>query len=251
MKKIALLITVLFVHMVALASENQLLVAKANKAYTDGLYTNAADLYKKVISSGYESWELYYNLGNSYYKLTDYPSAILYYEKARKLNPGNEDIDFNLKVTNNKISDKIEPLPELFYKKWFRNFVELLSVDQWAWIVILTFILSLTSSLFYFISQRVFLRKSGFWLGIILFLLSLTSFRFAWENYGTLKSNSAAIIFTPTVTIKSSPDDKSIDLFVLHEGTKVQILDNIGTWYEIKISSGSVGWLPSSAVEKI
>ena len=251
MKKPALLITVLMLTMASLASENQLVIAKANKAYSDGLFTNAVDLYKKVIASGYESWDLYYNLGNSYYKLNDYASAILYFEKAKKLNPGNEDVDFNLKVANNKIADKIEPLPELFYKRWIRNLVELLPVDKWAWVVILSFILSLISASFFIISRRIFIRKSGFWLGIIFFLLSLSSFLFAVQNYRTLKNNSFAFIFAPTVTIKSSPDDKSIDLFVLHEGTKVQVLDNIGTWYEIKISNGSVGWLPASAVEKI
>jgi len=251
MKKLALLITLIMLNLVSLASGNQLAIAKANKAYSDGLYTNAADLYKEIITSGYESWELYYNLGNTYYKLNDYASAILYFEKAKKLNPGNEDIDFNLKVTNNKISDRIEPLPELFYKRWFSNLVVLLPVDQWAWVIILTFILSLVSASFFIISQRIFIRKAGFWLGIVFFLLSLFSVVFAWQNYQTMKNNSSAIIFSPTVTIKSSPDEKSIDLFVLHEGTKVQILDNIGTWYEIKISNGSVGWLPTSAVEKI
>ena len=139
MKKTAFLIITLLFSLISLASENQLVIAKANKAYSDGLYANAVDLYKKVIASGYESWDLYYNLGNSFYKVNDYASAILYYEKAKKLNPGNEDIDFNLKVTSNRITDKIEPLPELFYKRWFRNLVELLPVDQWAWVVIMTF----------------------------------------------------------------------------------------------------------------
>ena len=91
----------------------------------------------------------------------------------------------------------------------------------------------------------------SFWLGVLLFVLSLCSFLFAYQNYQTLNNNSAAIIFAPTVTVKSSPDEKSIDLFVLHEGTKVQIIDNIGVWYEIRISNGSIGWLPSSTVEKI
>ena len=251
MKKPTLLIAAMLIALLSYASENQLIIARANKAYTDGMYNNAVDLYKQVISSGFESWELYYNLGNSYYKLNDFPSAILFYEKARKLNPGNEDIDFNLKVTNNKITDKIEPLPELFYKRWSRALVELFPVDTWARIVVLFFLLSLASALLYFISQRIFLKKIGFWAGIVFFISSLVSFNFSYQNYLALQDNTEAIVFTPTVTIKSSPDEKSIDLFVLHEGTKVRILDNIGTWYEIRIANGSVGWLPSSAVEKI
>jgi len=251
MKKNVLLVVVLLMALFSHATENQLIIAKANKAYTDGLFTNAVDLYKQVLTSGNESWELYYNLGNSYYKMNDFASAILYYEKAKKLDPGNEDINFNLKVTNNKIADKIEPLPELFYKRWYRNLVELFPVDIWARITSLTLILSLFFALFYVMSQRVFLRKMGFWTGILFFILSLVSVHFAIQNYKTLQNNTEAIIFTPTVTIKSSPDEKSIDLFVLHEGTKVNILDNIGNWYEIRIANGSVGWLPVSSVEKI
>ena len=251
MKKNVLLVVVLLMALFSHATENQLIIAKANKAYTDGLFTNAVDLYKQVLTSGNESWELYYNLGNSYYKMNDFASAILYYEKAKKLDPGNEDINFNLKVTNNKIADKIEPLPELFYKRLYRNVVELFPVDIWARITILTLILSLFFALFYVMSQRVFLRKMGFWTGILFFILSLVSVHFAIQNYKTLQNNTEAIIFTPTVTIKSSPDEKSIDLFVLHEGTKVNILDNIGNWYEIRIANGSVGWLPVSSLEKI
>jgi tetratricopeptide (TPR) repeat protein len=251
MKKNVLLVIVIFLALFSYATENQLLIAKANKAYTDGLFTNAVDLYKEVLTSGNESWELYYNLGNSYYKMNDFASAILYYEKAKKMNPGNEDINFNLKVTNNKIADKIEPLPELFYKQWYRNLSELFPVDIWSRITILTFILSLLFALFYVMSQRVFLRKMGFWAGILFFILSLVSVHFSVQNYKTLQNNTEAIIFAPTVTIKSSPDEKSIDLFVLHEGTKVNILDNIGNWYEIRIANGSVGWLPVSSLEKI
>ena len=251
MKKKVLMIFMMFLALFSHASENQLIIAKANKAYADGLFTNAADLYKQVLSSGNESWELYYNLGNSYFKMNDFASAILYYEKAKKLNPGDEDINFNLKVANNKIADKIEPLPEMFYKRWYRNLVELFPVDSWARITVLTFILSLFFALFYVMFQRIYLRKVGFWGGILFFVLSLVSFHFSFQNFKTLQNNTEAIIFTPTVTIKSSPDEKSIDLFVLHEGTKVKILDNIGNWYEIRIANGSVGWLPVSSLEKI
>lgn len=251
MKKNILLAMVLFLALFSYATENQLIIAKANKAYTDGLFTNAVDLYKQVLTSGNESWELYYNLGNSYFKMNDFASAILYYEKAKKLNPGNEDINFNLKVTNGKIADKIEPLPEMFYKRWYRNLVELFSIDNWARITILAFILSLSFALIYVMSQRVYLRKMGFWAGIMFFILSLLTVHLSVQNYKTLQNNTEAIIFAPTVTIKSSPDEKSIDLFVLHEGTKVQILDNIGNWYEIRIINGSVGWLPVSSLEKI
>ena len=176
---------------------------------------------------------------------------ILYYEKARKLDPGNEDVNFNLRIVNTKITDKIEPVPELFYRRWYRSLIESFSVDKWARIGLFSLFLGLISGLFYVISRQLFVRKAGFWVGIILVFLSLLSFLFAWQGYDEIKNRTSAIIFTPTVTIKSSPDEKSVDLFVLHEGAKVELMDNIGGWYEIRIANGSIGWLPASSVERI
>jgi len=222
-----------------------------NKAYGNGSFTEAVDLYKKVVMLGYESPELYYNLGNAYFKLNDYPNAILWYERAKRLDPGDEDIDFNLKVTNNKIPDQIEPLPELFYKRWFRNLIDLFPADRWAGMGIILFVLALISGTFYLISRVLIFRKIGFWAGSVLLLFSVLTILFAWSGYTSVKNTREAIIFTPTITIKSSPDEKSVDLFVLHEGTKVQIKDKIGAWYEIRIANGSVGWIPLNAVETI
>lgn len=236
---------------IGFAADNEITIAKANKAYTEGYYANAAELYKSVVATGFESADLYYNLGNAYYKQNDFASAILYYEKARKLDPGNEDVNFNLKIANSKITDKIEPIPELFYKRWAKKVVESFSVDRWSRIGLLCLFLGLAGGLFYFISKHLFIRKAGFWLGIVFVLLSLFSFLVAWQSYDENTHRKEAIIFSPTVTIKSSPDEKSIDLFVLHEGAKVELIDNIGTWYEIRIANGSVGWVTVTSVEKI
>ena len=233
------------------ASEQQIYLQKANKAYGNGSFTEAVDLYKRVIALGYESPELYYNLGNSYFKLNEYASAILWYERAKRIDPGNEDIDFNLKVTNNKIADQIEPLPEIFYKRWFRNLVNLFPSDTWARTGIVLFILALASGSLYLLSRVLILRKFGFWIGVFILLFSIVSILFAWNSHTNVKNASEAIIFTPTITIKSSPDEKSVDLFVLHEGTKVQIKDKIGSWFEIRIANGSVGWIPANVFEKI
>ena len=229
----------------------EITVAKANKAYTDGFFDNAIELYKSVISEGYESVDLYYNLGNACYKQNDISSAILYYEKAHKLDPGNEDVNFNLKIANTKITDKIESIPELFYKRWYRKLIESYSVDKWSKTGLVFLCLGLIAGLFYFVSRTLITRKFGFWLGIVLILISLFSFLFAWQSYNDIMHRKEAIIFAPTVTIKSSPDEKSVDLFVLHEGAKVELIDNIGTWYEIRITNGSVGWLNESTVERI
>lgn len=227
------------------------LVARGNKSYTEGFYADAVVSYKKVISMGYESPDLYYNLGNSFFKLNQFPEAILYYEKAKKLDPSNEDIDFNLRVANSKIADKIEPIPELFYKRWYRSLVELLPMDGWAITGIILFIIALATGLLYVMARSLPLRKAGFAGGIVLFLISIVFLFFAWESFNTRKHDREAIIMAPTITVKSSPDEKSVDLFVLHEGTKVQLIDNVGGWYEIRIDNGSVGWLPVTSFERI
>ncbi|MFH1159697.1 MAG: tetratricopeptide repeat protein [bacterium] len=224
---------------------------KANKAYTDGLYNDAAELYKQVADAGYQAPELFFNLGNCYYKLDDFPNAILWYERARRLDPGNENIDFNLNVTNSKIADKIDALPELFYVRWFKALVNLYPVKLWSYQTIIFFILTLASISLYLLGVRLILRKAGFWTGFLFFTLTLFTLLFSLSGTHQMKNLREAIVFDPTVTVKSSPDEKSIDLFVLHEGTKVRVLDKIGTWYEIRIANGSVGWLPGEALVEI
>jgi tetratricopeptide (TPR) repeat protein len=251
MKRSFLIFLLLVSFSIGFAADQQVIIASANKEYDAGHYASAVDLYKKILTTGFESRELYYNIGNAYYKMNELPSAILYYEKARKLDPGNVDINFNLAVANSKIADKIEPLPELFYKRWFRVLRESMPVDGWAKVSIITLILALVAGFFYFVSNVLVLRKSGFWLGIVFLFIAIFCLFIAYQDWVIINNNKEAIIFAPTITIKSSPDEKSIDLFVLHEGTKVRVIDSIGNWFEIQIANGSVGWLPASAVEKI
>jgi len=233
------------------AEDPKILVSNANKAYADGMYAQAAELYKKVADDGYASPGLFFNLGNACFKMNDIPSAILWYERARKLSPGDEAINYNLNVANSKISDKIEPVPELFYKRWYTSVLELFSSDAWAWITVVLFLLTCASGVLYVVSRPMFVRKTAFWAAAGLAVLFLLSCQLSWKSYSVLKNTREAIIMTPVVTVKSSPDEKSIDLFVLHEGSKVTLLDRIGKWYEIRIANGSVGWLPDDTMEQI
>lgn len=233
------------------AQDPQTLIKEANKAYSDGLYTDAREKYLQVADGGWESSRLYYNLGNTCFKLNDYPHAILWYERALRLDPGNEDISYNLNVANSKIADKIEPLPVLFYIRWYQGLTGLFSVTAWAVQTIICFILTLISILLYLYTRRLILRKSGFWGGIIFLVLTLFTLLFSVSGSHHVRNVHEAIVFEPTITVKSSPDAKGIDLFPLHEGTKVRLIDQIGTWYEIRIANGSVGWLPAEAIEEI
>jgi tetratricopeptide (TPR) repeat protein len=246
------ILTILLVSVITtFASVEQVNLAKANKAYSAGSYTAAADLYQKIVDAGYVSPELYYNLGNASFKMNEYSRAILWYERAKRLDPGDEDINYNLNVANTKISDKIEPLPELFYKRWYNGLVQAFSIDTWARILVFLFLAGLLCLILYLTSRVLILRKIGFWSALVMFFLSFSALVFAWSGHSFTKSTSEAIVFAPTITVKSSPDEKSTDLFVLHEGAKVRLLDNISGWYEIRIANGSVGWLPNNSLEKI
>ena len=225
--------------------------SKANHEYANEMYADAIEDYHLIIQNGYESAELYFNLGNAYFKTNDIPSAILYYEKAKKLDPNNEDINFNLNVANTQIVDKIEPVPELFIKQWWRSIYNLFSADTWAIVSIAGFIMFFILLAFYLLSKQIVIRKSAFYTGLIVLLITLFTFTVAFQKYNLLKHRKEAIVFTPTITVKSSPSQNSVDLFVIHEGSKVRIIEEVGGWYEIKIANGSVGWLPADALKDI
>jgi len=223
----------------------------ANESYNNEMYTNAIDNYLQIVDAGYESDALYFNLGNACFKLGDIPSAILYYEKAKKLNPNDEDINFNLNVANTKIVDKIEPVPELFFWQWWRSIYNLFDANTWAKISVAGFILFFVLLAFYLLSKLLIIRKTAFYTGLTILFFTIFTFIIASQKYDISKNQKEAIVFTPTITVKSSPNQNSVDLFVIHEGSKVSIIEQVGNWCEIKIANGSVGWLPEDALKNI
>ena len=223
----------------------------ANNAYNEGLYDSAVATYHRILDKGLESANLYYNLGNAYFKSNDIPSAILYYEKAKKLNPRDEDINYNLALTNTMIVDKIEKLPEMFYKKWWNYFYNLFDADVWAVVSIVSFaVLVLFTGMFVLGNSRK-TKRLAFFLGLLVLLVTATSFGLASQKYYYGKTHTEAIIFTPVVTVKSSPSANAVDLFVIHEGSKVKILDRVDGWVKIRIQNGSIGWLPGEDLKEI
>ena len=190
-----------------------------------------------------ESASLFYNIGNTYYKQREFPLSILYYEKALKLDPGNEDIRTNLEIANMAVSDKIEKIPEPFYTRWWNDLKSLFSADGWAWVSIVAFALTLLCLYLFLMARRTGLRKIGFFVGLVMVLALALSVTFAIEKKNGLSRQDQAIITTPTVTVKSSPSTSGVDLFVLHEGSKVKILDHSMEWNKVRIADGSEGWL--------
>ena len=226
------------------------LFKQANQLYNESAYDSAATVYEDIINKGYSSAELYYNLGNTYYKLRNYPLAIFYYEKSLKLDPQNEDTKHNIDIAKMFITDKIEDIPDIFLKKWWHNLSNSFSLNTWAIITIIIFSILLLCIFLYIIANTKALRKSTFFAGIILIVFMICSSIISIQKYNYLNSKNEGIVITPTITVKSSPSQTSVDLFVLHEGSKVKVLDKTDDWNKIKIANGSVGWLPASTIIK-
>ena len=239
MKRYTLLILISLFAFVGRAQEStEVWFEQANQAYNMGNYDSARIVYEKILATDMESVPLYYNLGNTYYKMREYPMAIYYYEKALKLDPSNEEVQTNLAIANHAIVDKIEPVPQSFIVRGWHNMRASLSGDQWAWCC------NVFVALFLFLrSRKVGMRKLGFFTGIVFFLAFGLSVVFAAQLKQASVEQDQAILMAPTVMVKSSPSEASVDLFVLHEGTKVSVLETANGWCKIKIANGSVGWL--------
>lgn len=214
-----------------------------NAAYEEGNYEQALTFYARISESGMESADLYYNMGNTYYKMKQYPMSILYYEKALKLDPGNEDIRTNLEIANLAVVDKINVIPQSFITRWWNSLKTILSPVGWAWCSVVSFGLLLLCLFAYLMARRSGLRKVGFFVGLLMLACLVLSLVFSIQKYRDLKVLDQAIVMTPTVTVMSSPSENSVGLFVLHEGSKVCILDTAKDWNKIRIADGSVGWL--------
>ena len=244
MKRYTLLIILSIAALTMTAqTQNEQWFERANAAYNAGSYDTAVMLYEQILATDMESVPLYYNMGNAYYKIREYPMAIYCYEKALKIDPSNEEVRTNLEIANLAIVDKIEPVPQSFIVKGWNGLKHKFSGDEWAYVSIGAFALLLIAVYLFLRARRTGWRKLGFFGGILVFIVLALSVLFAAQLKQAASKQDQAIVMTPTVTVKSSPNEASVDLFVLHEGTKVTLLDMADGWNKIKIANGSVGWL--------
>lgn len=248
---IGIFMVFLLIPLLGFAETNKELVKKANEAYNKKQFEQAANLYEEVIQKGYEAPELYYNLGNAHFKMDNIAPAILYYEKAKKLDPNNEKIQYNLEVAKTRTIDKIEAVPDIFYVRWWQSLKQLFPADTWAKIGIGGIFLFFILLGFYYLSRRMAIKKTAFYSGLVAILLTIFVFIVGVSRYQSQVKSHEAIVFSPSVTAKSSPDQNSTDLFVMHEGTKVVVLDELNNWYEVKIADGSVGWVKEEDIREI
>ena len=216
-----------------------------------GQYQQAIADYEALLKQG-GSAELYYNLGNAYYRTENVTKAVLNYERALQLSPGDRDIRFNLQIARSKTIDKIVPESEMFFITWYHALVNLMSVDAWARVALISLALVIVLLLVYLVASRIWLRKVGFFGGLVLLVLFVLSNIFAWQQKQNLLFRKGAIIMEPSVTVKSTPAKNGTDLFILHEGTKVSITDSsMRGWLEIRIADGKEGWVERNKLEEI
>lgn len=249
MKNIFLLLFTLLFSVSLSAQESA--VKEAETAYTQEDYAKAIELYDNVLKTYGASAEIYYNLGNSHFKAGNIAPSILNYERALLLDPGDSDVRFNLNVAKQKTVDRIEPIGQFFLIKWFEGIQNIFSVNVWGAIGIVCFILLIGCLFLFFFSKWIRLKKIGFYAGLFMLVVVILANVFAANQKHSLINRNSAIVFSSTVTVKSSPDTSGTDLFVIHEGTKVFIRSMLGTWSEIELEDGHVGWMPSKDIEKI
>jgi hypothetical protein len=219
--------------------------------FSSAKYEEALGKWIDLYNTGYRSAELDYNIGNACFKLNNIPRAILFYERAHLLKPGDEDISYNLQIARTLVVDRFEEIPELFFVRWYNFLALLISTNNWAKISITSFVLCLIFLSMYFYSSIYRMKVLGFWLALSLLIISLTSLTFSVRNRSLVRESHKGIIFSPVVNGKSSPDNSGTDLFVLHEGTKVLVEDEVGEWFEIRLSDGNKGWVPANSLEII
>ncbi|MDR2814317.1 MAG: tetratricopeptide repeat protein [Prevotellaceae bacterium] len=224
---------------------------KANALYAEGKYAEASEAYLQLEESGKVNSALFYNAGNTFYKQGEIAKAILYYERALRLTPDDEDIRYNLELANLQIVDKIEPIPQFFVVTWIQSFCNIFDVDTWSIVGISLFAAALMLTLIVLFGRTPRRKKVSFAFAVACLSMSLVATCVAMREKRNLSSHTEAIVYAPVTSVKASPDAGGVDLFVLHEGTKVELLETIGSWEKVKTADGNQGWLPATAIENI
>lgn len=249
MKKIFVLF--LCISSVSFAQNSNELFATANALYKNGKYQKAIKIYTQIKDSNKVSSELYYNLGNCYYKLNKVAPTIYNYEKALRLNPNNKDAQNNLIFAKRLTLDRIEALPKTVLQQFNESFLQKLSYNSWGVLSILFSILTAVLFLLFYFAYHSSKKKMFFTTSIISFILLVTTLAIAFNQYNLSKNKIEAIIFTEKTTVKSEPTKNSDEAFTLHEGTKVNVIDAVDDWKKIRLTNGKIGWLLSKNLKEI
>lgn len=233
------------------ADEATSLFNQANKFYEAGDYQQATAGYEKILAAGQANWQVYYNLGNAYYKQKRFGKAILNYERAHRLNRDNEDIDFNLDLANLSVADRIAIMPRSLVVVWLDNAIHFFTLEAAATVMLIFWALLFAGAIIWMLARRELIQSWGrrlTWIagaGWLVFMLIFGVL--AYEN-ATVQEG---IVLASRVVVRSSPAEDATEMFILHEGVKVRLQESSGEWQRIKLADGKVGWLEAQAVEKI
>ena len=253
MKRTIIYIALLLVSVVAYGAEPTSLERwdAGNKAYIEGNYDKAIEEYSAILDGGEYSMKLYYNLANAYFKSGAIGKSILYYNKALRIAPSQEDIRHNLAIAEAQTKDRIAVIPEFFLNRWLRTMRNSMSCMAWSVLSLVLFGILLAFALLFLLASRLRWRKAGFYGALCAFVLFVAMTAFAVSSRNDMLSHNEAIVMGTAISVKSSPDNSATDLFVLHEGTKVKLLDEVDEWCEVVIADGKKGWTLKSNVEEI
>jgi tetratricopeptide (TPR) repeat protein len=235
----------------AKATDVLTLFDSANAAYSKADYDKALILYDSINNMGYESAELYYNIGNTYFKTNKIGYAIAYYEKAKKINPSIQDIENNLDIANQRIEDKIDVRNSMFLSEVKNSIVDSFSEKGWSLIFLLIFAFTLLLFFIYFVSSNVKWKKVGFYSGVLFLFFSIVIFFAAKSKYDKTLNSQTAIVISSSVTVMGSPSDVGTKLFIIHEGVKVSVSDEIDDYTEITLPNGKSGWVKKTVLLQI
>lgn len=247
MNKIIITFTIFILQSLFVPAQNKQV---ADSLYAKEKYEQAIYQYDALLKEG-ENAKLYYNLGNCYYRLGDIAHAILNYERAINRNPSDKDAQFNLALARTKTIDKIQTTDTFFLVAWFNSLINIMNIDHWAITAIIFMILFLATILILFFSSNIILRKISLFVSIVAFVAVILSNLFALMQTNKYLDKTQAIVMN-SVNVKSTPDKSGTVLFELHDGTKVEIIDNtMKQWIEISLSDGKEGWVPAKSIETI
>lgn len=233
----------------SVSAQNEKYFEQGNTLYNQGKYAEALSRYEAILKTNEHSAELYFNIANAHYKLNHIAPSVYYYEKALALKPNDKDIKNNLSFANNMRVDAIDNLPEVGLSKFVKNFANIMSFDAWAKVSIGLVVLFVLLYLAYYFTYTTGKKRLLFISSTLSIFLAFIALAFTFYNYNLTRQNNPAIVFAQEAQVKSEPNLRSDEAFVLHEGTKVQVLDTVNNWKKIKLSDGKTGWIPNSDIK--
>lgn len=251
MKKTFIYILFVMLASTLSAATPEQLMEQGNKAYESKNYQEAINTYQDILHQGYASHQLYYNLGNAHFRMGDYAHAILFYERALRINPTDAETLENLELAQSRTQDQIEEIPQFLVVRLYKSMLRWLSPTGWLIATLILAAIALSAIVVLIISSSYQTRKWSFVIAAAALLAALLAGANAWASYSRLQNHDEAIVMPTMISVKSSPEEGGIEKFILHSGTKVEITDELNDWYKIVIADGEKGWLHANEIERI